>query len=79
MLTLTGCAGSLGSPSTPEVNIPPDCEELAVRVPTPRFQPGTSAKIALARTTVALGKANNNLDATRECQANQRLRFAGQK
>jgi hypothetical protein len=35
-----------------------------------------SAKVGLARTTAALGKANDNIDATRECQVNQRERLA---
>lgn len=61
------------------MQIPRDCERLAQAVTAPdpaAFR--SSAKVGLARTTAALGRANDNLDATRRCQANQRERFAGE-
>lgn len=48
---------------------------MTVPAPDPaKFR--SNAKLGLTRTTAALGGANDNLDATRECQANQRERFA---
>jgi hypothetical protein len=49
---------------------------LAKTVPYPAVSNGQSAKAALARHRAALGQANGNLVATRECQALQRERFA---
>jgi len=45
-------------------------------VPLPDVARGQSAKSSLAQHRSALIRADNNLDATRECQANQRERFA---
>lgn len=42
----------------------------------PDLKTGQSAKSALAQHRAALVTADGNLDATRECQANQRERFA---
>lgn len=58
------------------MQIPRDCEGLAASVPLPDIARGQSAKAALARHRAALINADGNLDATRECQANQRERFA---
>jgi hypothetical protein len=58
------------------VQIPRDCEALAAIVPLPDLAKGQNAKAALAQHRAALVNADNNLDATRECQANQRERFA---
>ncbi len=74
--TLTACAASPGSPSKPAVQIPRDCEELAKTVPYPPVAKGQNAKASVARHRAALGQANGNLEATRECQAAQRERFA---
>lgn len=74
---LLGCAHSPGAPESASVQIPRDCEKLAQNVAAPDpagFR--NNARIGLARTTAALADANGNLDATRECQANQRERFA---
>jgi hypothetical protein len=76
MLTLTACATSQGSPPAGSIQIPRDCELLAKTVPYPAVSKGQSAKAALARHRAALGQANGNLVATRECQALQRERFA---
>lgn len=75
-MTLGGCA-TFGSPA-PSVQIPRDCENLAQRVDPPPVRAGMNAKAALAQTRGALATANGNLDATRECQAAQRQRFAGE-
>lgn len=45
-------------------------------MPLPDVAKGQSAKSALAQHRAALINADGNLDATRECQANQRERFA---
>lgn len=59
------------------MQIPRDCEQLAKTVPVPDpARDRANARLALARTTGALVEANDNLDATRECQAGQRERFA---
>jgi hypothetical protein len=42
----------------------------------PDLTKGQNAKAALAQHRAALVNADNNLDATRECQADQRERFA---
>lgn len=76
MTTLSACSTLHGSPSNIAVGIPRDCERLAQRVPFPANAKGDGAKLQLAKHRGALGRANNNLDATRECQVNQRQRFA---
>lgn len=58
------------------VQIPRDCEALARTVAYPDVSKGQSAKVAVARHRAALGQANGNLVATRDCQAAQRERFA---
>ncbi len=73
---LTGCAGRVPSPSNSGTQIPRDCEHLAANVPGPQWRKGDNPKILLGRTTVSLHKANNNLDATRNCQKRQRELFA---
>ena len=77
MTILPGCAHSPIAPGDVSVQIPRDCEQLArnVSVPDPA-RDRANGKLALARTTAALVEANGNIDATRECQANQRERFA---
>lgn len=76
MLILTACAHSPGVPESVSVQIPRDCEKLAQTVPLPALAKGQNAKSSLAQHRASLIKADNNLDATRECQANQRERFA---
>lgn len=78
MMTCAGCATSPGSPSVAAVQIPRDCEDLAREVAYPAVTKGQSAKVAVARHRAALGQANGNLRATRECQVQQRQRFAGE-
>jgi hypothetical protein len=58
------------------VAIPRDCEDLAEQVALPDLKKGQSAKVALAQHRAALVNADNNLEATRTCQARQRERFA---
>lgn len=76
LLGLTGCATvSPGNPKL-QVAIPTACEELAKEVSAPALREGDKALAALARTRAALGMANGNIRATRDCQASQRGRFA---
>jgi hypothetical protein len=42
----------------------------------PEIRKGMSAKVALARTSAALGTANDHLAATRACQDAQRQSYA---
>lgn len=74
--TLIGCAASQNSPTRAAVQIPRDCEDLAQPVGYPSAEVGTSAKVALARHRASLGQANGRLVATRDCQKQQRERFA---
>jgi hypothetical protein len=74
-VTLTACATSPASQRV-AVQIPRDCEDLARTVPYPAVTVGMSAKVAMARHRAALGQANGNLVATRECQQRQREVFA---
>ncbi|MBN9001512.1 MAG: hypothetical protein J0H75_05380 [Rhizobiales bacterium] len=60
------------------MQIPRDCEDLAKEVPYPPVVKGQSAKVSVGRHRAALGEANGNLRATRQCQEQQRQRFAGQ-
>ena len=73
---LAGCAGSQNSPTRAAVQIPRDCENLAQPVPYPSIEVGMSSKVALARHRASLGQANGRLVATRDCQKQQRERFA---
>lgn len=70
-----GCAHSVDAPSSATGSIPRDCEDLA-EVDLPDLKKGQSAKSSLAQHRAALVNADNNLDATRTCQARQRERFA---
>lgn len=70
------CTTLPGSPTHIGVQIPRDCELLAKPVPYPAVTAGMSAKVAVARHRAALGQANGNLVATRDCQIAQRERFA---
>lgn len=76
MLTLTACAHPPSAPASASVQLPRDCERLAVSIPLPDITKGQNAKAALAQHRSALIRADGNLDATRQCQANQRERFA---
>lgn len=73
---LAACVHSPGAPESVSVQIPRDCEALAQSVPLPDVAKGQRAKSSLAQHRASLIKADGNLDATRECQANQRERFA---
>ncbi|MGB3043674.1 MAG: hypothetical protein WBB98_10810 [Xanthobacteraceae bacterium] len=66
------------SPSAPTVQIPRECEDLAQEVPYPPVYLKQSAKASEARHRAALKQANENLSATRQCQEQQRLRYAGE-
>jgi hypothetical protein len=69
------CAQSPGKPAL-SVELPQDCERLAEPVPVPEIRKGMSAKVALARTSAALGTANDHLASTRACQEAQRQSYA---
>ncbi|KYK44559.1 hypothetical protein A1D31_14275 [Bradyrhizobium liaoningense] len=58
------------------MQIPRDCENLAQPVGYPAVDVGMSSKVALARHRASLGQANGRLVATRDCQRQQRERFA---
>lgn len=75
-MTLTACATSPGSPTRASIQIPRDCEDLAQPVPYPPVALKGNAKASVARHRAALGQANGRLEATRDCQAQQRERFA---
>jgi hypothetical protein len=73
---MAGCS-TLHNSLTVAVQIPRDCEDLARPVPYPSVAVGMNAKVSLARHRAALGQANTNLVATRDCQKQQREHFAG--
>lgn len=78
-LMLLGCETdqlALPGEGKPVVRISMACERLAARVPTPDLKVGDDAKAKMFEHRAALGSANSRLDATRECQAKQRKRFA---
>jgi hypothetical protein len=68
----------LGAPSQSKQGhyIPRDCENLAQNVDDPAVTLATNPKLAVGEYKVALGQANDNITATRNCQANQRNRLA---
>lgn len=72
----TACASAPKDLSPVGTQIPRDCEELAKQVTEPSWRKGDNPKVLLGRTTVALIQANDNLDATKSCQAKQREQFA---
>lgn len=72
-----GCAQTRVDAGT--VRLPQDCEHLAEPVAPPALSRGMHAKVALARTTSALARANDHLEATRTCQATQRRAYGGAK
>jgi hypothetical protein len=78
---LSGCATS-GAPSqgSQAVHLSRDCEYLAANVEDPleagRITQRTDPKLAAGEYRVALGEANDNIDATRSCQEKQRARLA---
>jgi hypothetical protein len=82
LLTMLICcfAASCGTVPGPSpdmgVQISRACEDLAQAVDGPEWRKGVNAKALLADTTVALDVANENLAATRDCQANQRVTYA---
>lgn len=80
-MILSGCASS-GAPSIGKqgYQLSRACEQLAANVVDP-LEAGTvtvrtDPKLAVGEYRVALGEANDNLDATRTCQENQRKRVA---
>ncbi|MGY4333179.1 hypothetical protein ACVWWG_007596 [Bradyrhizobium sp. LB7.2] len=80
-MILSGCATS-GAPSVDaqSVHVSTACEGLAQNVVDP-LEAGTvtvttNPKLAVGEYRVALGEANDNITATRECQSNQRKRLA---
>jgi hypothetical protein len=75
-----GCVTSSGDPPPPAgrngVQIPRDCENLARNVDDPQLGAKPDPWRVIGQYAVALGEANGNIDATRECQAGQRERLA---
>lgn len=54
-----------------------DCERLAANINDPAIGEATDPWRAIGEYAVALGEANANIDATRECQRRQRERLKG--
>ncbi|WP_315742786.1 MULTISPECIES: hypothetical protein [unclassified Bradyrhizobium] len=54
-----------------------DCEQLARNVDDPAVTETSDPWRSIGEYAVALGEANNNIDATRECQRRQRERLRG--
>ena len=79
LLLMTICGGCAHSdraaPASTSVQVSRECEHLAVNVADPPFSRATDPKLLVGEYVVALGAANGNLDATRTCQANQRVRM----
>lgn len=86
LMTLSGCASS-GPLQAPEpahgLQLSRECEHLAVNIPDPvedgRIAVGGNPKRAVGEYRVALGAANGNINATRTCQAEQRVRLEGKQ
>ena len=57
------------------VHVPRDCEGLARNVDDPSVGPRSDPWRVIGEYAVALGEANGNIDATRQCQAGQRERL----
>lgn len=76
LLGLTGCATVPNGNPKLQVAISTTCEDLAKEVSAPALRESDKALAALARTRAALGMANRNIRATKDCQATQRGRFA---
>lgn len=80
-MSLTGCS-TFSAPSAGNngFQLSRDCEQLAANVADPvDIDPVTvksNPKLAVGEYRVALGQANDNIDATRTCQADQRHRLA---
>ncbi|MGW1423636.1 hypothetical protein ACWAT4_26345 [Bradyrhizobium manausense] len=55
------------------------CEDLARNVDDPEVTEQTDPWQKVGEYAVALGEANANIDASRECQKRQRERFAKRK
>ena len=82
----TGCTTSsveskLSPPSRPNqsVALSRDCETLARNVDDPEVTESSDPWRSVGEYAVALGDANANIDATRECQKRQRERLAKRK
>jgi hypothetical protein len=77
---LTGCETfSAGGPPPAGHNgvmLPRDCENLARNVDDPKVSPRSDPWRVIGQYAVALGEANGNIDATRECQGGQRERMS---
>jgi len=76
---LSGCGSSreiARSPvAKPAIQLTRDCEQLARTVDDPEITADTDPKLAVGEYVVALGDANDNISATRECQRRQRERL----
>lgn len=80
-MILSGCAHSAApSAGNQGYQLSRACEQLAQNVVDPQdagtITVNTDPKLAVGEYKVALGQANDNLDATRDCQVSQRQRVA---
>jgi hypothetical protein len=57
----------------------PACEQLAQNVNDPVIPDRPDPWRVIGEYAVALGEANGNIDATRECQTRQRVRMGKRK
>lgn len=78
---MSGCASfSAPSAGNNSFQLSRECEHLAANVADPldagTVTVKTNPKRAVGEYRVALGQANDNIDATRTCQADQRSRLA---
>lgn len=77
---LSGCGHVTTAPAEHRVQLSRECERLAANVDHPPMP--TKAKppqVTVGEYAVALTEANDNIDATRECQRRQRERLAGKR
>ena len=79
----TGCTPFRGAepeapraPTNHSVTLSHECERLAVNVDDPVVEEPVDPWRSIGEYAVALGEANGNIDATRECQGQQRKRLA---
>ena len=78
-----GCTHSSGTrpelaPSGNRLELSRACEKLAKNVDDPVVNQRTDPWRAIGEYAVALGTANDNIDATRDCQQRQRERLGGE-
>lgn len=85
---LTSCAHSSGdlkeapikaAPTSRSVQLSRECEHLAANVNDPEIPDHPDPWRTIGEYEVALGTANDNIDATRACQVRQRVGLAKRK